>query len=265
MKELDLYGLSTRTPVRLYGDAKLEDAVRHAWTRCLHASAGEPALDTDPVAIQLLEDGSGQPNEPDIQAADTDLATLLQSFTQAVTYAKIRAQAGRLFMFHAGAVAHATTGEAVAFVAQGGTGKTTLAKRLAYRYGYLTDETVGVDAAGFVHPYPKPLSTRRAEGATKDEVSPDELGLLPAPTSPRLRRLILLNRIPEHDSAPRIEEVGVIEAMIALAPETSSLSAIPRPLHALAGLLDGLDPILRLTYSEAEFVIDHVEDWVGAP
>lgn len=68
--------------------------------------------------------------------------------TQDITRALIAAQIGTLLMLHAGAVSDPVTGRSLVYVAAGGTGKTTLTRRLGQRFGYLTDETVGIDKAG---------------------------------------------------------------------------------------------------------------------
>lgn len=296
---LVLHGLGTRTPVRLAGRVEeLGPAVRAAWSRCLDPDApGAGDLETDPISV-CLGDGdaaSGQ-GDPDggsdsasARLAGEDLGPLLQRLTQEVTYAKIRAQAGRLFMLHAAAVAHPVTGDAVAFVAPGGTGKTTLVRRLGERYAYLTDETVGFDAGGLVRPYLKPLSLRPGAGEySKAETSPDALGLValhtgpdasPTPastlTSPdaapaarpsprcRLRRIVVLRRDDAH-GPPEVESLSLFDAIAALAPETSSLAAMPRPLHALADLLRTLDETVLLSYREAADVVGLVDDWLEA-
>ena len=101
----------------------------------------------------------------------TTLASALSGITQQVTRAAIEARAGQLLMFHAGALCDLDTGATIAFVAPGGTGKTTLVRTLGPGRGYVTDETVGVRARRGIEPYCKPLSVRRAEpGAPKDEI-----------------------------------------------------------------------------------------------
>ena len=79
-----------------------------------------------------------------------------------------------------------------------GTGKTTLTRILGQRFGYLTDETVGLDpVTRWITPYPKPLSLRTREGGfPKREEGPDGLGLLPAHPAPVLTSLILIRRDP---------------------------------------------------------------------
>lgn len=178
--------------------------------------------------------------------------TCLQT-TQAVTRVFITAQTGRLLMFHAGACAHPATGATVAYVAPGGTGKTTLSRVLGRSLGYLTDETVGITTDGRIQPYPKPLSIRPQDTiGPKLETSPDDLGLRTAPASPWLSRIVLLDRRDDHAGAPRIEKLDLADAIIALAPETSALSSLERPLHLLSDLVAATGPVLRCTYREAE-------------
>ncbi len=62
----------------------------------------------------------------------------LRQLTQEVTTAAIRAHAGSLLMFHATALSNQDTGASIAFVAPGGTGKTTLVRTLGHGRGYVT-------------------------------------------------------------------------------------------------------------------------------
>ncbi len=161
-----------------------------------------------------------------------DLAHQLMVTTQSVTRALITAQVGRLLMLHAGAVSHPTTGATLVYVAPGGTGKTTLSRLLGQRFGYVTDETVGIDEGLNILPYPKPLSIRPPEGGTKDEVSPDRLGLSAVAAAPHATRLVLLGRHTSHGSAPEIEELTLMDALFALVEQTSSLTAARAPATA---------------------------------
>ncbi|KGN41378.1 hypothetical protein N801_07460 [Knoellia aerolata DSM 18566] len=213
-------------------------AMREAWSRCLtpHDPTAEQH-EGEPVDVSLDDPGR--------------LAATMQSTTQDVTRALIGARAGQLLMFHAGAVSDPLTGATLVLVARGGTGKTTLTRLLGERLGYVTDETVGIDANGAIHPYPKPLSVRRPdEPRVKDELSPDTLALAPAPTSPRVSRLVLLERKPGHRTA-RVEELAFMDAVFALAEQSSSLHALPKPLTRLADLIDDVGPVIRLHYGEA--------------
>jgi hypothetical protein len=238
---LRLHGLGATVEVRCAGRAAPEfaDAMRDAWSRCL--APGDAGSDETPVAEQVvirLE-------------SDTDFPHQLQVSTQRITRSLIAARSGQLLMLHAGAVSNPTTGDSLVYVAPGGTGKTTLSRLLGGRFGYLTDETVGIDKNGRILPYPKPLSVRRPDGgALKDEVSPDALGLLPSPASPRVGRIILLDRRPELRGT-QLEEIPLMDALFDLVQQASYLSSLPRPLHALADLVDRTAPVIRASYSEA--------------
>jgi hypothetical protein len=235
---LRLHGLGAVVDVRCTGSAaaELEAAMRVAWSRCLVPPDNAP-VEAPPLDVRL--------DDP------AELPRRMMLTTQRVTRSLIGARAGQLLMFHAGAVGDPQTGRTLVYVAKGGTGKTTLSRLLGQRFGYVTDETVGIDASGTIHPYPKPLSVRRPDAnGLKDEVSPDELSLLAPAAEPHLAQLILLDRAPSAGSAT-LEELPFMDALFGLVEQTSSLSALPRPLHALADLVEGTNPVLRLRYREA--------------
>ncbi|AQP46182.1 hypothetical protein RPIT_13955 [Tessaracoccus flavus] len=217
------------------------EALTHAWSRCV---VDEQARRTAP-SVGALSIKSPADDDEAIRAA-------LQRLSQDVTHRLIAAQTGRLLMFHAGAVSDPATGSTLVFVAPSGTGKTTLARLLGRTYSYLTDETVGIDpATGGVRPYPKPLSVSHGGGWRKVETSPEDLGLLPSHPEPVVSRIVLLNRNEGAPPSVATDELGTLDAIAALVPETSALNRLPRPLHAVAGLLDRAGPLLRLTYRES--------------
>ena len=244
MTLLELHGLGTRVPVTVRGERANEavEALRRVWSRCLSARGGE--IDAEAQTAELTG----------------PLAPFLQGFTQQVTGAVIAAQRGKLFMFHAGAVTDPRTGAAVAYVAPGGTGKTTLSKVLGRTHGYVTDETVGFTPDGRILPYEKPLSVRPPDFAgVKDEMSPDELGLATVHPLPRLHRFVLISR-DQSLAAPVVERLSVPDAILKLASESSSLSSLDRPLRTLASFLAARPPTLAVTYAEAEQVRDVLVD-----
>lgn len=229
--------LQTVLRVRVEGTSAsvLEAELPTRWARCL----GEP----DPAAVTA----------PDLVLTLDDPATLastLQASTQRITRSLITAQAGRLLMLHAGAVSHPATGASLVFVAPGGTGKTTLARVLGSRLGYLTDETVGIDRAGRIHAYPKPLSVKQGSGAPKDEIGPDTLGLGQAHPAPWVAQVVLLTR-KGGPATPDVEELDPLSAVAAMAPESSSLSSLRQPLGWVRELIRATAPVQRWRYSEA--------------
>ena len=206
----------------------LASAIRDAWSRCLAdgergtVEAADDPVPAPPVDVRL--DGGD------------DLAYRLMVTTQEITHSLITAQIGRLLMFHAGAVCHPLTGDSLVYVAAGGTGKTTLSRRMGTRFGYLTDETVGIDGTGRILAYPKPLSIRPSASApVKDEVSPDRIGLLRAPASAHVTRVVMLDRRPSTDVLDaQLEEVHFMDAVFR-AHRAGLLPAGPGPPDAAAG------------------------------
>ena len=224
--------------------ATFVSAVERAWSRCLVAppEASSPVR-TLPVATPEQND------EESIRAA-------LQRLSQDVTLSLITAQTGHLIMLHAGAVSDPDTGSGLVFVAASGTGKTTLARLLGRTYSYLTDETVGIDpTTGRIHPYPKPLSVAHDDRHRKVETSPDDLELRHSPADVTVKRVVLLDRETGPRRPVRAEELGTIDAIEALLPQTSALNRLPRPLHALTDLFDRAGPVIRLTYHEASDLV----------
>ena len=251
---VDVSVLGVRMRIEV-ADPMLVEPVREAWHLCRDLLAH---ADTDvdcPTTVSVAAPGSDMPIER---------ARALQGLTQSVTAAAIRHQAGRAVMFHAGALAHPVTGAAVAYVAPGGTGKTTLTRVLGPGLGYITDETVAVCDNLRILPYPKPLSIRRTDGA-KDEVAPGRLGLQLPAVEPRLAALLMIRRDPGAGTEPRVEGVGLLDSLAALSPEVSSLARLPRPLRTLADVVDGAGGLLKVTYAEAGSLRPLLEELLGTP
>ena len=167
-------------------------------------------------------------------------------------------------MFHAGALCDQTTGATIAMVAPGGTGKTTLVRTLGATRGYVTDETVAVDADLTISPYCKPLSVRRPDSRQpKDEMAPADLGLTPPRVPPWLAGMVLLRRDLGLGSEVVVETVDVLDALVLLAPESSSLARLERPLHRLAALLDAVGGLRRVHYHDARDLEPVVREILG--
>jgi hypothetical protein len=250
--------------VRVTGDRAAEVTERLAvlWELC------EPDLDA--VAVTTVE--AVFDSDPSVcgAAADSGLLTrhrlddLLQVLTQRITLAAIDARAGDALMLHAACLADPATGRAAAFVAPGGTGKTTLVRTLGPGRWYVTDETTVVLDDRTVVPYPKPLSLRRTpESLYKDETPPTELGLTGATGQVRLAALCLLDRDDTHAGPPRVTPLGTLDALVALVPQTSHLPEMGRPLQRLAALCESLGGVHRVTYRESAELADVVDGWIG--
>lgn len=183
---------------------------------------------------------------------------MLSDLSTAVTHAAIDARRGQVWMLHAAGLA-APDGGVVALVGRSGAGKTTATRLLARSWGYVSDETVGVEADGRVHAYRKPLSIITEDRGFKLQHAPRDLELLPLASSPlRLRRLVLLDRDSAH-RRPRLVPVPVSEALVLLAPHSSALAAMPTPLRTVAGMLAQTGGLLRAEYAEATDLVDLVD------
>ncbi|TQN48759.1 hypothetical protein FHX52_1905 [Humibacillus xanthopallidus] len=192
------------------------------------------------------------------------LASTLSHITQEVTRAAIEARAGQLFMFHAGALSNQRSGATLAFVAPGGTGKTTLVRTLGPGRGYVTDETVGVRGDLVIETYSKPLSVRRPTGGPKDETSPLSVGLEVPRATPWLAGMVVLRRDLDPGLPIELEVVDPLDALVMLGPETSSLARIDRPLHALSDLLHTIGGLRVVRYHDAADLDPLVSDVLAA-
>jgi len=231
--DLHLLALGSVIEVEITGSgaAVAQEAVRSAWSWCVN-DLGLPATVRVQATYELSEPLDG----------------FMERFTQQINYAAIESQSGQLLMLHACTLASGD-GRVVALIAPSGTGKTTAALALGSKFAYLSDETAGVLPDLSVVAYPKPLSVIETAGEPKRQVSPAEL-FGEAPSGPyQLGSLLYLSR---HASGPAsIEEVPLLESLALLAPQTSFLSRLSKPLHHLAEAVTACGGLRIVHYSDA--------------
>jgi hypothetical protein len=270
--DVTVLGYPVRFEVRGQRAAETLVALRRAWGRCTALPVSPWFVDARPHVIQVavLAEGEREVDATMVRAHGTgerppELGTtsqlarhrvdsLLIAVTQEATLVGITANRGRLIMLHA-AVLAAPGGQAVGFVAPSGTGKTTIASLLGREWGYLSDETLAVDADGSVVPYPKPLSVTRPALNLKLETSPDLLGLAVPPAECRLGGIVILDRRPSASirspAGAALHDIPLLEAVVELAGQASALDALSSPLRRLADLWCDAPLAGRLIYSEA--------------
>ena len=168
------------------------------------------------------------------------------------------ATAGERFNLHAGGVAD-EHGRVLALVGPSGAGKTTATRVLARRLAYLSDETVSIAPDGEVSTHPKPLSVLVDPEHTqrKEQLSPDDLGLLPTPANGTLARLVVLHRTPGSTSG--LVRLDTITAVLELIEQSSSLAQLPDPLRTLLRLVGRCGGVWGLEYDE---IGDHLDTLV---
>ena len=99
-------------------------------------------------------------------------------------------------------------------------------------------------------PYRKPLSIIDG-GHLKKQVAPSELGLLATERECRLAALLVIERDPQHQGAPTVEPLETVDAIAAIAPQSSYLPSMDKPLHRLAELIHLVGGARHVRYAES--------------
>ncbi len=233
--------------IRVTLDAALLDEARHVWHLCL-----EDGVDADTPVDAEVHHAPPVPLAANGASAPNARTASLQELTQSITHAAIGTAAGELLMLHAGALCDPGTGATLVYAAPGGTGKTTVTSTFGPGRGYLTDETVGLTRDLTVRAYPKPLSVRRGDTAfLKHETAPGDLGLTSPVVRPWLAGLVALRRDGRPGAPVEVEEVGLLDALVLLAPETSSLARLDGPLRWLADAVEAAGGLRVLHFADA--------------
>lgn len=210
------------------------NAVRAAWTGALPE-----------------DDDDAEPHATVTPTASHGPGPMLAALSSAVTLSAIHERRGELWMLHAAGVA-GHDGAVVVLVGPSGAGKTTAIRLLSAGAGYVSDETIALDATGTVLPYRKPLSVITEGVAHKVQHSPLDLGLGELPTAPlRLARIVLLDRRPEPTPA-RLVPVPTSEAIAELGGQSSALAQFPAAVRTMASLIAQTGGVVRAEYAEAE-------------
>lgn len=252
--------------------AEVADRIRQLWARADRAEADRSEPPGFPIVLRLAP-ATGAAREatasifrPPAEAARDPEADPPQSLfidghrdryayalSSELTLRSISAQAGRLTLLHGAALSLPQSGASVVLVGRSGMGKTTATRRLGQRLGYLSDETAAIRDDLSMLAHPKPLSVLSADDheGHKEEFAPDELGLLATPAGPWLAATLILDRDDAH-TTPRLEPMGLFDAMIDVIPQSSSLPVQPDPLTALARVLTHGRGTHRLCYAEID-------------
>ncbi|MGW5238582.1 hypothetical protein ACWEOW_06590 [Monashia sp. NPDC004114] len=257
---LDLAGVRWLVDLSAYGDetgSALAGMVVHLWWRSCVVPGGD-----EPV-VQVVPGDWAYAVPPGVEriVAPTDRAAFPYAFSRALTRLTILRRAGSAVLLHAAGVASADGDRAVVLAAPSGTGKSTAARTLGRHFGYLSDELVVIEPDLRLSSYPKPISVVAGDRpGDKDEWAPDELGLAPTPArGPGLAAVLLLRR-DVAVAAPMLRRLGLVDALLDLVQQSSSVWLLDRPLERLAqAAVRGGGPF-ELRYSEIASCRDVVAD-----
>lgn len=242
------------------------EGITEAWWHCVVSdptTSDLPPVEGIQARIVIKHPAASPDKEADagcgavriVQGAN--LEQLSDHLTSALTAAAIENRAGDLLMLHAAGLAD-DEGRVLALVAASGIGKSTAAVALGQHLRYVTDETVAIDMDGAVVGYPKPVSLlgRAAGKARKGQIGPRQLDLKVAMGPLKLRRIALLDRDQTGDRVrPEISAVPLFDALLALIPQTSSLSRLSDPICYLMNLIHSCGGVWRVSYSEASSLV----------
>lgn len=224
----------------------VSEAIEHAWRDCVALPRTAPRRLELPVEMFR-----------DLEQGLSDLSTR-------VTLEALDALRGTRLLLHAAGVA-TPDGRVLAMVGPSGRGKTTASRHAGRRFGYVSDESVAVDADLAVWPYRKPLSVIVEGKSVKEQIAPSDLGLLPLPAAPlRLFGITLLDRDPQtHAGGARL--VDLIDAICEMTPQISYLPELPSPLQYIARIVDRIGAVTRLVYRDASELPELLTEIFAAP
>lgn len=247
-RRLDIVTMGCRWVLDLSAlDAAGAREMGERWQRCHELASTAAVIDDEPMTVTARAGG------------------VPYDLSRELTRRGLERLVGRATLLHAAALAD-EGGRTLVLVAPSGGGKSTATRVLGRHLGYVSDEAVVLLGDHRIAPHPKPpsLVTDPGQRLRKEEPSPDELGLGPTPSAPRLGRLLTLSRDSEVEE-PSIEPVGLVDQVLAVLPETSSTWLLPDGLHRLAQAVTTGGAPARLRYSEIDTCHELVRDHLGRP
>lgn len=226
--------------------AQVAAHLQHLWARAAVEPTGTEHDFTVTVGAGSIPRDS---NNVPLGCQFVDPQSFPYAFSRALTLACVSVRRGEALMLHAACLAAQTHHGAAALILVGhsGAGKSTAVQQLGTTHGYITDEMTVIEKDMTISPYPKPVSLTSARPHDKDEVSPDDLGLIEASNPVTAGPVIALNR--SSSAAPAsIDRLDLIDGLLTVLPQTSSIQVLPDPLLRLATAITRYGGPYQLNY-----------------
>lgn len=240
-------------------DAATRDILIDGWRDALLPPLGEGEQADAELTAVLGARGDAGPTT----VASSTVEGLASALTVQVTLTALELARGRMLLFHACGVV-TDDGDVVVFIGPSGRGKTTAARALGARFGYLSDETIGISDDLSVVPYAKPLSIIEEVGRIKAQRAPSSLGMRALQQGEyRLAALVILDRTTDGPAEPEVSLVPLGDALAELVPHTSYLGELPNPLSRIVIAAERTGGIRRISYSDSSRLADAVAELIA--
>lgn len=255
---LRIFGMPLTLACAGSAGTELAAAVRDRWAWCAPPPDRADPPDPDARLDARLDAG------PHGRADPAEMTGELDRIATAITLTALDRADPSWLMIHAAGLTDPATGAAVVLAGASGTGKSTLARALGRDFGYLSDETIAVDAAYGVHGCPRPVLLAPAPGRPKTSTSPDALGLRRPGAAPWLAAIVLLERDPGHLGPPAVRRLDRPADLLALGPQISHLPRVPAAVRRLAATLDAVGGLRHVRYAECDDLAALLTDLLAA-
>lgn len=245
--------------------ASFMDQLEELWEQCLL----EERPDMVDLVLPLAQLGPWIPVDPDghrVFSLDAHHSEAGYKFSGELTLRLLQTLVGSKLLLHAGAV-HVEQFGLLLATGPSGAGKSTAITTLGAHGLYATDELSVMDLGTFaLSPYPKPLSRVESSGGdhSKRDISLAEAGidLVLNSSAETPRHVVIVNR-EAWAELPSCEAVGLAEALVVLASQSSSIWLLENPLGTLVDFVQSLDGMWRATYQESTEILELLEQGIA--
>lgn len=228
--------------------------VRKLWAESIASPVDNPDITMSVIAAGAVPDAAQSTDAT--FTIDLDNAEAFYRLSGEITTSLLRHLVGKRLLFHAGAVILPGIG-LVLLTGASGAGKSTLTTALAHSGLYITDEMTTLDPVTFeAELFAKPISVVQERESSQRRIKMDipladlRIAVADSASLGSPAHLILVNRDKNAQHA-QLRPLGLLEAIVTLAGQSSSIWALEQPLRTLVRFLESLEGAWEATYGEA--------------